>query len=90
MNKDEKEQAAWTKVGEEALKDWMKENPFGSETDPPVANERIDIGNGKKAVIAAYKGFRPGEVFVIVDQQKKERMIRRKKDGRWGEYGVTS
>lgn len=51
-------------------------------TDDPRPGQLIHIPEGKTVGIDSVKGYRPGNIFTVLDNKGQERMIRQK-DGKW-------
>lgn len=64
-------------------------------SEKPKQSELVKVGGllglvNRTVRVDSYKGYRPGELFVIVDYRGQERLVRKidSPDGiPWGEYG---
>lgn len=71
------------------------ERQFGRAImDRPVNGDLVDIAGEEFAVIRSVEGYRPGNIFVVIDNCGIERLVRRspmkaKAGNIWGEYGVS-
>lgn len=58
--------------------------------EAPKIGELVYTSANKTVRVDYVLGYRPGNIFVIVDYRGEERCIRRMSNGNWGNYGTTT